>query len=66
MSEINLYNLRDIIESEGDFDYVESEGSDCLRVDRGDASAWVYSSGDFDGNSGLILKLKRFTKQLAA
>jgi len=64
MLEIDLYDLRDIIESEGDFDYVESEGSDCLRVDRDDDSAWVYSSGEFDGNPTLIRELKRFTKQL--
>lgn len=39
-------------EYEYDWDYVESEGSDCTRYDwaNGSRSMWVYSNGSIDGN----------------
>ena len=42
-------------EYEYDWDYVESEGSDCTRYDWGGKSMWVYSNGAIGGNipSGL-------------
>jgi hypothetical protein len=42
---LDIGEARDRLESEIDFDYVESEGTDCVRFDLGSNSFWIYSSG---------------------
>ena len=50
-SEIDLGELRDKISSELSVDVeMESEGSDCLRVDYNGHSIWIYQNGSTDGS----------------
>jgi hypothetical protein len=42
---LDIGEARDRLESEIDFDYVESEGNDCVRFDLGSNSFWIYRSG---------------------
>jgi len=54
---IDIDEARDRLESEIDFDYVESEGTDCIRFDLGSNSFWIYSSGT-------IGDLEHFSKKI--
>lgn len=45
----DLNQAREILESKFDFDYVESEGPDCVRFDYGDNSVWIYDDGRTEG-----------------
>jgi hypothetical protein len=53
-TEIDLYAL----ENEFDWNYVESEGRDCVRYDfrGGSLSLWLYASGSADGHCPKKLK----------
>ena len=46
---LDLEQARDTLESKFDFDYVESEGDDCVRFDYGDNSVWIYRDGCTEG-----------------
>lgn len=46
--DIDLDRLRDVLETQEHdvhYDDVEREGPDCLRVDCGSTSVWVYDDG---------------------
>lgn len=57
---IDVCELRNIAECEGDYDYVENEGPDCVRFDIGERSAWVYASGCMDGDVRMVKQLRKF------
>jgi hypothetical protein len=42
---ICINTARELIEDSIDFDYIESEGDDCIRFDLGSDSFWIYQSG---------------------
>jgi len=42
---MDINAARELLEDSMDFDYVESEGDDCIRFDLNDSSFWIYSSG---------------------
>ncbi len=55
--------LRERAEAQLDFDYVENEGSDRIRFDRGQSSAWADIAGNdlinYDGDKRIIAQLKK-------
>lgn len=55
--------LRERAEGQFDFDYVENEGTDRIRFDRGSASAWADIAGNdpinYDGDKRIIAQLKK-------
>ena len=61
----NFRKVRDKLEYEYDWDYVEQEGSDSVRFDfdRNRDSMWIYKNGSIGGNvpkdSGLKRKMKK-------
>jgi hypothetical protein len=61
---IDVCELRNIAECEGEYDYVENEGPDCVRFDIGERSAWVYASGCMEGDVRMMKQLSRFAKGL--
>lgn len=58
-----LATLREKAENQFDFDYVENEGSDRIRFDRGASSAWADIAGsdpiNFEGDKRIIAQLKK-------
>lgn len=58
-----LARLRELAENQFDFDYVENEGTDRIRFDRGAASAWADIAGNdpinYEGDKRIIAQLKK-------
>lgn len=58
-----LADLREKAESQFDFDYVENEGSNRIRFDRGATSAWADIAGpdpiNYEGDKLIITQLKK-------
>ena len=58
-----LADLREKAEGQFDFDYVENEGPDRIRFDRGATSAWADIAGpdsiNFEGDKRIIAQLKK-------
>jgi len=48
-TKIDLWTLRDELESAINWSYVESEGPDCVRFDSSTDSMWVYENGSISG-----------------
>lgn len=48
---VDLGAVREEIEDKLDYTMVESEGPDCLRIDIGGSSVWVYKDCTIDGKS---------------
>jgi len=46
---VDIGKLREDMEREFDWSYVEEEGPDTIRFDRGQNSLWVMSSGETYG-----------------
>lgn len=61
---IDVRALRDLAEANLDLDYVESEGPDVIRFDKGGRSVWVYESGSFDGDPMMIRLLKKVASKM--
>ena len=62
---MDVNELRDIAENEGNYSYVESEGPDCVRFDMGDRSAWAYSSGAIEGDVRIAKALRKIANKLS-
>jgi hypothetical protein len=62
----NFRKVRDKLEYEYDWDYVEQEGSDSVRFDfdRNRDSMWIYKNGSIGGNVPRDSGLKRQMKKL--
>ncbi len=58
-----LATLRERAEQQFDFDYVENEGTDRIRFDRGATSAWADIAGpdpiNYEGDKRIIAQLKK-------
>jgi hypothetical protein len=48
----------------GEFDYVEREGSDCMRFDIGDVSMWLYGNSTVEGFNTLPANVRKEIKPL--
>lgn len=47
---IDMVEVREKMEMAFEFDYVENEGKDCVRFDRGANSFWLYANGSVQGD----------------
>jgi hypothetical protein len=54
---LDIGEARDRLESEIEFDYVESEGNDCVRFDLGSNSFWIYQNGS-------VVDIETFSKKI--
>lgn len=60
---VNLQHIRELLESNYEFIECEQEGSDCLRVDHGDNSVWIYENGSTDGLETMSKSIMYFIKR---
>ena len=61
---IDLSQMRDDLEREIDWDFVEREGANVIRFDMGDNSVWVHSSGEIEGLKSVNVKIQNIMKRV--
>lgn len=61
---MDLDTLRDYLESKFEFDYIESEGDNCIRFDYGDNSVWIYSDKQTEGLTTMPKAIQAYITQL--
>ena len=64
MTNFDLDEVRDMIEQEFDFTYVESESESVVRFDMNDRSFWLYANSKVDNLETFPMKMRNRILQI--